>query len=79
MSVFCLPSDETESFGIVVVEAMALGKPVIASLEGGPSEIITDGLNGLLVPSGDYVAVAGAIDRVISAPKLDASLASGAP
>ncbi len=76
MSVFCLPSDETESFGIVVVEAMALGKPVIASLEGGPSEIITDGLNGLLVPSGDYVALAGAIDRVISDPKLDASLAT---
>ncbi len=76
MSVFCLPSDETESFGIVVVEAMQLGKPVIASLEGGPSEIITDGLNGLLVPSGDCVALAGAIDRVISDPILGASLAS---
>jgi glycosyltransferase involved in cell wall biosynthesis len=42
-----------EPFGMVVVEAMALGRPVIASALGGPAEIIQDGVNGLLCKPGD--------------------------
>jgi glycosyltransferase involved in cell wall biosynthesis len=43
-------ASEREPFGIVVVEAMSLGKPVVATLPGGPEEIITDGTDGRLVP-----------------------------
>jgi glycosyltransferase involved in cell wall biosynthesis len=69
-----MPSDRTESFGIAVVEAMSLGKPTIASINGGPSEIITDQLNGLLVPFGDPVALSQAIITVISDERLGAAL-----
>ena len=77
-SVVCLPSGATESFGIAVVEAMSLGKPTIASLEGGPSEIITDQLNRLLVPFGDAVALLQAISAVISNERLGAALGEAA-
>ena len=60
MDVFVHASDN-EPFGMVVIEAMALGKPVIASASGGPTEIITDGENGLLVPYGDTDALANAV------------------
>ena len=39
-----------EPFGLVLVEAMAIGKPLIASADGGPLEIVEDGISGLLVP-----------------------------
>ena len=64
MDVFVHASDN-EPFGIVIVEAMALGKPVVASNSGGPSEIITDGENGLLTPYGDSEALANAILRYL--------------
>ncbi len=46
-----LPSRH-ESFGIVLIEAMSLGKPIIASAVGGISEVIRDGIEGILVPPG---------------------------
>ncbi len=64
MDVFAHASDR-EPFGIVVVEAMALGKPVVASAAGGPAEIITDGENGLLTPYGDIGSLARAIARYL--------------
>jgi hypothetical protein len=64
MDVFVHASDR-EPFGIVVIEAMALGKPVIAGSEGGPAEIITDGGDGLLVPYGDDRSLANAILRYL--------------
>ena len=73
-----MPSDRTEAFGIAVVEAMSRGKPTIASLEGGPNEIITDGLDGLLVPFGDPVALAEAITAAISDERLAAALGEAA-
>lgn len=52
-----LPSDE-EGFGMVVVEAMACGAPVVATRCGGPEEIITSGSDGYLVPLDDAQALA---------------------
>jgi glycosyltransferase involved in cell wall biosynthesis len=58
-------ASNNEPFGIVVIEAMALGKPVIAGDTGGPTEIITNGVNGLLTPYGDADALASAILRYL--------------
>lgn len=57
-------STRPEPFGQVVVEAMALGRPVIAADAGGPAEVITDGEDGLLVPPGDVDALASAMVRL---------------
>lgn len=59
-----------EPFGIVVIEAMALGKPVIAAAEGGPMEVITPGVDGLLSPYGDAPALGAAILRVLDDAEL---------
>lgn len=60
---FVLPS-LAEPFGLVLLEAMALGKPVIATQAGGPIEIVLDGESGLLVPPSDAYALASAIGKV---------------
>lgn len=59
-----------EAFGLVVVEAMSMQTPVIASDVGGIPEIIRDDLDGLLVPPGDADALAVAINRLLSDPGL---------
>jgi glycogen synthase len=64
-AVFVLPSLH-EPMGIVNLEAMAAGKPVIASRVGGVPEIVLDGQTGLLVPAGDPQAMADALKKVIS-------------
>lgn len=58
-----LLSSSWENFPHVLVEALAVGTPVIATRVGGIPEIVEDGVNGLLVPPGDVTALAGAIDR----------------
>lgn len=63
-------ASDREPFGIVVVEAMALGKPIVAGAEGGPAEIITPGVDGLLAPFGDVDALAVAIMRFLDDPAL---------
>ena len=54
-------ASDREPFGIVVVEAMALGKPVIATKPGGPEEIIEHKKSGLLIPFNDPHALAEAV------------------
>jgi glycosyltransferase involved in cell wall biosynthesis len=54
----------TEGFGLVVVEGMAAGLAVVAARAGGPTEIITDGQDGLLYPPGDVHALAAAVRRL---------------
>lgn len=67
MDVFVHASD-AEPFGLVIVEAMSLGKAVIATREGGPSEIIQPGVNGQLTPFGDVPALSRAILRYLEDP-----------
>lgn len=57
---FILPSAQ-EGFGLVYVEAMAAGKPVIAAQAGAVPEVVVDGQTGILVEYGDEAALAGAI------------------
>ena len=65
-------ASDNEPFGIVIIEAMALGKPVIAGNQGGPTEIITEGIHGLLTPYGDAQALASAILRYLDDPEFAA-------
>lgn len=73
-----LPSTCPETFGIVVIEAMSLGRPVIASRIGGLSDVINDGENGFLVPAGDVAALRQAIQRLLDDPELRAKMEQGA-
>jgi len=58
-------------------EAMALGKPVVASAAGGNPELVVDGESGLLVPPRDPAAMAAAVRRLLADPALSARLARG--
>lgn len=60
-TVAVIPSVWQEAFGLSVIEAMAAGRPVIASAVGGIPEIVEDGITGLLVPPGDVEALADAM------------------
>lgn len=64
----------TEAFPVVLLEAMSLGVPVVATAVAGVPEIVMDQETGLLVPSGDVGALAVAIDRLLSDTKLARSL-----
>ena len=67
-----------EPFGQVVVEAMGVGRPVIAAAAGGPLEVVTDGVNGLLTPPGDAPALAAALVRLAEDPTLGPRLVAAA-
>jgi glycosyltransferase involved in cell wall biosynthesis len=64
-----VPSDE-EGLGIVILEAMASGIPVISTRCGGPETAVMDGVTGYLTPKGDPVALCDAILRVASDSEL---------
>jgi glycosyltransferase involved in cell wall biosynthesis len=64
-SVVALPSAYGEGLPKILIEAAAVGRPLIATDIPGCREIVRDGENGYLVPSGDVPALAGAIDRLV--------------
>ncbi|WP_227462318.1 glycosyltransferase family 4 protein [Desertimonas flava] len=65
-TVFCAPSLHGESFGVVLIEAMAAGTPVVASSLDGYRNVATDGVDSILVPPGDVHALADALQRTLS-------------
>lgn len=65
--IFVLPS-RSEGFSNAIVEAMAASLPVVATRVGGNAEAVEDGVNGLLVPPEDPIALAAALVRLISDP-----------
>jgi glycosyltransferase involved in cell wall biosynthesis len=75
--IVCLPSLH-ETLGNAVLEGWTAGKPVVASRAPGPSWIIRDGANGLLVPVGDAAALATALGRLVADPDLGARLVAAA-
>jgi len=72
--VFCAPSLHGESFGVVLIEAMAAGTAVVASGLDGYRNVATDGENALLVPPGDADALASALKAVLYDEALAAAL-----
>jgi glycosyltransferase involved in cell wall biosynthesis len=74
-----LLSSSWENFPHAVVEALAVGTPVVATEVGGVPELVRDGENGLLVPAGDPAALAEAIRRIVGEPGLRDRLAAAAP
>ena len=74
-AVFVLPSvvdarGDTEGLGVVLLEAMNYGTPVVASRIGGIPDIVEDGISGLLVPAGDEAALTTALARLLAEPAL---------
>lgn len=62
--VFCAPSVDCESFGIIILEAMACGKPVVASNIPGYQEVVEDGVDGFLVEPRSPMAIAEGILKI---------------
>ncbi len=68
--VFCAPSTGFESFGIILLEAMAAGKPIVASDIDGYRAVLQDGAEGLLIPSEDVRRLADALICLLKDPAL---------
>lgn len=67
-----------EPFGLVILEAMSAGRPVIASNEGGPLEIVDDGVTGLLIRPNDPQELANAVIKLLQDKTLRTSLGQAA-
>jgi phosphatidyl-myo-inositol alpha-mannosyltransferase len=76
--VLCAPSLAGESFGMVLLEAFACGTPPIASRIAGYSDVVTDGLDGVLVPPGDAQALAEELQRLWHEPERLATMGEAA-
>ena len=72
-NLFLLPS-LAEPFGLVILEAMAFGKPVIATEAGGPKEIVEHLKTGLLVPPSDPQALSDSIIQLLSNQEIAAAM-----
>ena len=81
-NVFTLPAivdskGDTEGLGVVLIEAMELNLPIVASNVGGIPDVVVDKVSGLLVPEKDPVALADAFKKLATDPALVASLLTG--
>ncbi|MBN8530817.1 MAG: glycosyltransferase [Alphaproteobacteria bacterium] len=77
IDIFCLPSLH-EPFGIVLLEAMAFGLPIVSTASEGPREIGTDGVDMRLVTVGDAQAMAEALEEMLRVPQKAVTLAEAA-
>ena len=82
-NVFTLPAivdskGDTEGLGVVLIEAMELGLPIVASNVGGIPDVVIDNESGILVPEKDPVALADAFKRLAADPSLTERLLAGA-
>jgi glycosyltransferase involved in cell wall biosynthesis len=73
-SVAVVPSLWPEPFGLVALEAMAAGRPVVASAEGGLIDLVRDGTTGTLVRSGDVSALRVGIQKLLANPELRSAM-----
>lgn len=81
-NVFTLPAivdskGDTEGLGVVLIEAMELGLPIVASNVGGIPDVVVDGVSGILVPEKDPEALASAYKRLAAEPELVKHLLAG--
>jgi glycosyltransferase involved in cell wall biosynthesis len=74
--VFAAPSKYEPGPGLVCLEAMACGLPVVACAGAGAAEVVMPGENGLLVPPGDAAALADALGVLLSKPALREAMAA---
>jgi glycosyltransferase involved in cell wall biosynthesis len=75
--IFVFPST-TDTFGNVILEAQAAGLPVVVSDVGGPRELVTDGVNGLITRARDVTDFAAAVRRLVKDEPLRKSMSSAA-
>ena len=81
-NVFTLPAivdskGDTEGLGVVLIEAMELGLPIVASNVGGIPDVVVNGVSGILVPEKDPEALASAYKRLAAEPELVKQLLAG--
>lgn len=76
--IFCQPNTGPEPFGIVFVEALYAGLPVVTTAQGGPVEIVDESC-GILVPPGGSAALADSLQRLLEDRPLRHALGAGGP
>ena len=76
--IYCQPNIEPEPFGIVFLEALSAGLPVVSMNRGGPSEVV-DASCGVLVPVGDVPALSAVLERLIREGNARRVLGHGGP
>jgi len=76
--IFIFPTLRVESFGIVIAEAMACKKPIIASNIGSIPDVIDNGVNGILFPPGDFKELSKQINRLLSDRKYSEMISQNA-
>jgi phosphatidylinositol alpha-mannosyltransferase len=74
--IYCAPNIGNESFGLVLIEAMACGTPIVASNIEGFADVVTHGVHGLLTTPEDQNAIAAALLQLIKSPDTRSEMAS---
>ena len=72
LDIFVLPSTLPDPFPTVILEAMASGKPVVATYPGGSAEMVVDGKTGFLIPGGNVDLGAKVLKKLITSPEMRA-------